>query len=81
MVAFVTAACVLPLRSKMYLIFFSKFPSIQNPFNIQFYRDAQNPVYPIPGCDNSRFLVVPDWYVTGCYRVLALVQTQYSMCT
>jgi hypothetical protein len=27
------------------------------------------------GCDNSRFLVVPDWYTNGCCRVLELVQT------
>jgi hypothetical protein len=33
------------------------------------------------GYDNSRCLVVPDWYANGCCRVLALIQTQYSMST
>ena len=28
------------------------------------------------GCDNSRFLVVPDWYANDYCRVLALVHTQ-----
>ena len=31
------------------------------------------------GCDNSRFLGVPDWYANGCCRVIALEQTQYSI--
>jgi hypothetical protein len=32
----------------------------------------------LTGCDNSRFLGLPDWYANGCCRVLALEQTQYD---
>ena len=34
------------------------------------FKSSQCVIY--TGCNNSRFLVVPDWYANGCCRVFAL---------